>query len=289
LFRLSGISAAIGQIGAEKPLNPRRRPCKAGGMTLSPTERADQSGAFVAHAQFGGLELSATSNGPLTGRTCAVKDMFDIAGVATGPVLLDRPKAHPGFSRLLIAQDLFEAADPSVAAGLQPALKRVADAMGMTPDEIALGPLDAWRKAFTVLQSAEIWATHGAWVTQAQPDFGPGVRERFAAAAAITPDEIANAEAQRKDIRARLDDLLGGDALLLLPTMPCPAPLRAASPQERDAFRARALNGLCPAGLAGLPQISMPLGEADGAPAGLSLLGPRGADEALLELVRRIA
>jgi len=396
-------------------------------MILSPTERADQSGAFVAHAQFGGLELSATSNGPLAGLTCAVKDLFDIAGIATGagspawlathtipehdsvavtrilaagatiigktvtdemawsllgdnhhygaplnpkapdrltggssagsasavasgladialgtdtggsvrgpasfcglwgmrpthgripldgvvplapsfdvvgwfaatvahfcaagPVLLDRPKRAPALARLLIASDLFAAADDIVAAALQPAVTRIADVSGATPEDIVLGPLDDWRKVFTILQSTEIWAMHGGWVKQVQPDFGPGVRERFMAAAAITPEEVARAEAQRKDIRARLDDLLGDDAVLLAPTMPCPAPLRASSAQERDAFRARALNGLCPAGLAGLPQISMPLGEADGAPVGLSLIGPRGADEALLEMVHRI-
>ena len=53
-------------------------------MTLSLTERADQSGAFVAHAQYGGLELSATNRGPLAGLTCAVKDFFDISGIPTG-------------------------------------------------------------------------------------------------------------------------------------------------------------------------------------------------------------
>ncbi len=397
-------------------------------MTLSPTERADQSGAFVAHAQYGGLELSAARSGPLAGLTCAVKDLFDIAGIATGagspdwltshpvpehdsvavtrvlaagativgktvtdemawsllgdnhhygaplnprapdrvtggssagsasavaagladialgtdtggsvrgpasfcglwgmrpshgripldgvvplapsfdvvgwfaaklehfcatgPVLLDRPRPGAQITRLLIASDLFAAADSDVAVGLQPAVNRVADACGASVQEIALERLDEWRKAFTILQAAEIWATHGDWVKRVQPQFGPGVRERFAAASAITPEENAQAEAQRRDIRARLDDLLGGDAVLLAPTMPCPAPLRASTAQQRDAFRTRALNGLCPAGLAGLPQISMPLGEAVGAPVGLSLIGPRGADEKLIDLARRVA
>ena len=43
---------------------------------------------------------------------------------------------------------------------------------------------------------------------------------------------------------------------------------------------------LCIAGLGGLPQVSLPLAMLDGLPLGLSLVGPRGADTALLELAR---
>ena len=45
----------------------------------------------------------------------------------------------------------------------------------------------------------------------------------------------------------------------------------------------------CIAGLAGLPQISIPAGTAAGCPAGLSLIGWAGADEALLDLACRLA
>jgi amidase len=46
---------------------------------------------------------------------------------------------------------------------------------------------------------------------------------------------------------------------------------------------------LCIAGLAGLPQVSMPLATLDGCPLGLSLIGSRGADRALVALALEIA
>ena len=59
-------------------------------------------------------------------------------------------------------------------------------------------------------------------------------------------------------------------------------------PQDLQAYRERALKLLCLSGLSGFPQISLPLGSVEGAPFGLSLLGPPGSDITLIELARRI-
>jgi amidase len=45
---------------------------------------------------------------------------------------------------------------------------------------------------------------------------------------------------------------------------------------------------LCIAGLARLPQISLPLATLDGCPLGLSLIAARGNDTLLLELAARL-
>ncbi|MDP3829374.1 MAG: amidase, partial [Polaromonas sp.] len=42
------------------------------------------------------------------------------------------------------------------------------------------------------------------------------------------------------------------------------------------------------AGLSGFPQLSMPMATRDGAPLGLSLLGPAGSDRSLVALAQRI-
>jgi amidase len=44
----------------------------------------------------------------------------------------------------------------------------------------------------------------------------------------------------------------------------------------------------CIADGAGLPEISLPLGEMDGCPLGLSLIGSAGTDEALLGFARKL-
>ena len=164
-------------------------------------------------------------------------------------------------------------------------LPRVTRSLGPV-QEITLSTTDLtqWREVFRHLQGAEVWATHGAWITQVQPALGPGVRERFLWAAQLKEVDMAPLRAQRRAIAAHLDALLGTDTVLIIPSAPGIAPRRESPAAELDEFRLRALNLLCLAGLAGLPQISLPLAWVDGCPVGLSLVGPRHADEQLLAL-----
>ncbi|OYX11870.1 MAG: amidase, partial [Rhizobiales bacterium 32-66-8] len=144
-----------------------------------------------------------------------------------GAVLFGGLKPAPRPTRLLVAQDLFEAAGPQVAAALKGGMDALSDLIGgAEPVSLAHGALPAWRNAFRLIQSSEAWAAHGAWADQVKPNFGPGVRERFAAAAALDPAEVAEAKALRESIRARMDALLGADTLILLPTAAGIAPLR---------------------------------------------------------------
>ena len=55
-----------------------------------------------------------------------------------------------------------------------------------------------------------------------------------------------------------------------------------------DAFRARILDFTAYAGIAGAPQVTVPVGMADGGPVGLSLIGAPGSDLALLELAKTL-
>ena len=89
-------------------------------------------------------------------------------------------------------------------------------------------------------------------------------------------------------IRDSLDALLGADSLILLPSAPGIAPLRGTPGPALETFRARALELLCPAGHAGVPQISLPLARLDDCPLGLSVIAPRGKDEMLLALARAV-
>jgi amidase len=66
------------------------------------------------------------------------------------------------------------------------------------------------------------------------------------------------------------------------------APLRDVDPAQVDAVRLRTMAITCIAGLAGLPQFSLPLATPDGVPLGISLLGPAGSDLALSPLAARV-
>jgi amidase len=185
-----------------------------------------------------------------------------------GLALLGEGSPAPKPKRVLMAEDLFQAAGPTVTAALQDAVGRVTAICGSAiPIDVSAGQLDAWRNAFRLIQSGEAWAAHGEWVTRVRPALGPGVRDRFAAAARLDPSEVAAAKSLRDEICVHMRGM--------------PEP-------ELDAFRARALALLCPAGHAGLPQISLPLGSIDGCPIGLSALAPHGRDEMLLDLVQAL-
>jgi aspartyl-tRNA(Asn)/glutamyl-tRNA(Gln) amidotransferase subunit A len=51
-----------------------------------------------------------------------------------------------------------------------------------------------------------------------------------------------------------------------------------------DTYRSQLMGLTAPAGLAGLPQVHLPVLSDQGAPCGVSLLGKRGDDKALLQL-----
>jgi amidase len=105
----------------------------------------------------------------------------------------------------------------------------------------------------------------------------------------VTDAQVATASAFRARFRAHLGALLGSDGVLVMPTMPDIAPLASADEAGLEDYRNRATRLLCSAGLAGFPQLSLPLGSRLGAPLGISLLGPAGSDRSLVRLGERIA
>jgi amidase len=121
------------------------------------------------------------------------------------------------------------------------------------------------------------------------PPLGPGVAERFAWSREVTDAQVNTARAFRIAFREQLAALLGDDGVLLMPTMPDIAPLRDEADAALETYRNQAIRMLCIAGLSGFPQLSMPLAQCDGAPLGLSLLGPAGSDRALVRLAERLA
>ena len=139
-----------------------------------------------------------------------------------------------------------------------------------------------WAGIFRILQGDEIRRRHGAWIDAHQPSFGPGIAERFRWTRTIDPAEVERARPQREAVAARMAALLGDDAVLCLPTAPGIAPKLATQADELDAFRARALGLLSIAGLARMPQVSLPLGTMADCPVGLSLIAPRACDRGLL-------
>src|SRR5262249_28799724 len=154
----------------------------------------------------------------------------------------------------LIAQDAFAAAGPLTAAAPQPAVEQGSCQLAGTEEvRIAGGRLGGWVGSFRILQAVEGCRGPGAWVTEHRPALGPGIRERIAWAATVTEENALAERRFRASVVERLDDLLGQDRVVILPTAPGPAPRRGLAPEALDDLRRRAISLLCIAGLAGLP------------------------------------
>jgi amidase len=207
-----------------------------------------------------------------------------------GEVLLPGYRAPEALPPLLIAADAFEFCGAAVSDALAPALDRIRGLLGAGA-EVRLseeGPAH-WLHTFRILQGHEVWRSHGEWVSSHDPQFGPGVRERFDASAQITDAEAGEADAARQVLRTRIHGLLTDGAVVCLPTAPCIAPKCGAPEPEMDAVRQRVISLTSQAGLSGCPQVTLPLGTLDGCPLGISLMAAPGGDEVLLDLAARLA
>ncbi|MDD2544874.1 MAG: amidase [Burkholderiaceae bacterium] len=206
-------------------------------------------------------------------------------------VLLDAdPAPLPASPRLLWPTDVWELVAPPVSAALEGPVQRAIQCWG-APQAVhaALDSFEAMYWHFRCVQGREAWMTDGPLITRFAPPLGPGVAERFAWSRDVTDAQATAAHAFRARFRAHLAALLGHDGVLILPTMPDIAPLRTASESSLEDYRNRSIQMLCIAGLAGFPQLSMPLAQREGAPLGLSLLGPAGSDRSLIALAERLA
>jgi len=203
-----------------------------------------------------------------------------------GRVLLDSTVSPGTPKRMLVLKDAFAHADPAVAGALEKVIDTAADALPRAQNIQIAGDdtLEIWWDAFRVLQGSEVAATNGPWVAEHNPDLGPGIRERFAMAAAITPAEIHAAQEVRHRVQTRVQSFAEPDTILCLPTAPVIAPKLDAAPDDLEFFRANTMALTCIAGHTGLPQITIPAAEVDGCPAGLSFIGWPDGDEALLDL-----
>jgi amidase len=224
---------------------------------------------------------------------------FDVAGwfakdadvfARAGDVLLGEEGQAAPPRRLLFAEDAFGLVDREVSDALVPAVELAVSAIGDRQDIIVSpGSLFGWFETFRVIQAWEIWSNHREWIEETKPEFGPGIRDRVQWASRVTDDQAEAARARKAEIVERIRGLFGEGDVLCLPTSPRVAPL-IDTPQDEleDRVRSQAMCLLCIAGLAGLPQVSLPLASLGGLPLGFSLVGPWGYDRQLLALAQRI-
>ncbi len=259
-----------------------------GGSVRAPANHCNLYGIRPTHGRIS-LEAVLDLSPSLDTVGWFARDIGTFARV--GEVLLgDDAHPLPDTVRLLWPEDIWAMLDAPVVEALDEVTKQVQSVLGQAePVEIALESWDAMYWNFRYVQAREAWLTDGPLIERYAPPLGPGVAERFAWSRDVTDDQVNIAREFRTRFKAQLAALLGNDGVLLMPTMPDIAPLRAATDASLEDYRNKAIRMLCVAGLSGFPQLSMPLAKRDGAPLGISLLGPAGSDRSLIALAERIA
>jgi amidase len=193
---------------------------------------------------------------------------------------------RPPITNLKLAEDAFALVDPLLAAELKTRAAR----LGLNGSVSVFDGKEAdYFECYRVLQGAEIWQTLGSWIARYKPRFADDIAQRFAGTAAITPDDVASYAPVRAVFQSRIERLVPPDTGIVMPITPCPALIEHAPSDAIGSFYRRALTLTSVAGHCGAPQVALPLGRWQECPIGLAILGPRGSDRALLQLVAKIA
>ena len=259
-----------------------------GGSVRAPANHCGLVGLRPTHGRVslhGALDLSPSFD------TCGwfARDVSTFARVAD--VLLGQDaQPLPAAVRLLAPGEVWGLLDAEVLAALAPARARIENALGTARAlDVVLDSFEAMFSNFRTLQAREAWDTHATLIQRFAPPLGSVVAQRMAWAKTVTDEQVAQAHAFRLRFRAQLRELLGSDGVLVMPTMPDIAPLISTEESSLDAYRNRAGQMLCIAGLSGFPQLTLPLATRLGAPLGISLLGPPGSDRSLVRLAEQIS
>jgi amidase len=262
---------------------------------------SDTGGSVRIPASYCGLYGIRTTQGAISTRGIVpLMPSFDTAGwfardpelfALVGRALLPQQAHEPLFTRLVTAEDAFDIADANVKAASETKLHslRTSFAKAEVLAVSANDGLESWRQAFRTASAYETWQVHGEWIDSHRPVFSAPIAERFAYAKSVRKVDAEAARRTQVEIKSRFTQFMTHDTLLVLPSAPGPAPTLDASGTEVEDFRQRAQRLTCIAGLAGLPQISIPALEAGGAPVGLSFIGPAGSDRRLLEFARHLS
>ncbi len=228
------------------------------------------------------LHIEGRPDGPLAGSRFAAKDIFDVAEQVTGGGNPDWRETH------------------RPAARSAPAVRRLLDAgatlVGKTiTDEMTRGILGVNAHDGTPVNprapdrlpggsssgsASPAWAAC-CWTATRTPSPSPTAR--------TSAEHVEAAAPVRERHRRRMAEILSDGTVVAIPTTPAVAPRRGLRQSEMQEARRRITLLTCIAGGAGLPQVTLPIRSARGLPAGLSLIGPPGADEMLLSLAEQAA
>ena len=214
--------------------------------------------------------------------------------LASAPVSACEPVA------IHVIQEAFALADADVREALSKPMQQICEIFSGAVRDSSLHELVAddaghtfakWVDTFCVIQWAEIKSCLGAWIANVKPEFGPEIAASFQLVDQLDHGRVAEAIQLREQYFRSLNQFLGPDDLLCIPTTPALAPRKGDPPRRSSSgsgYYPRTLSLTSVAGIGRLPQVSLPIAGTEGVPMGLSLLARHGHDSFLLGVAKSI-
>lgn len=304
-FGLTGQNPAYGT-----PTNPLRPGTVPGGSTSGPAVAVARGEADIALGTdtAGSVRVPASYQSLWGVRTThdlvdradltALAPSFDTVGVlAADPGMLTAALAAlvPATGRrsltprrVFTAPTLDRHAEPWLADRVERSAVRLARHLEVGVETLDIAPkrLETWFRAFRTIQAAEAWAIRGDWIEAHPGALAADVEGRFRNGAAISAAQLTDARDLMAAEGAVLREVME-DAVLVSPAASSAPPAISATAEEIERCRTATLHLTTPAGISGLPAVSVPvvdrrtvaLGRAE--PGNVSVLGRAGCDLAL--------
>jgi aspartyl-tRNA(Asn)/glutamyl-tRNA(Gln) amidotransferase subunit A len=229
------------------------------------------------------LAFTLDHAGPLawTVEDCAIlleamagHDPRDPASVAAPtPILREKLGAGVSGLRIGLLRHFFETdtlVAPEVGAAMAETV-RTFERLGVKVTDVTLPPLQDWYAVGMLIMIAEAYAVHEPWLKTRFNDYGELFRDRVVHGAFISSAEYVAAVRMRRELRQALAEVMESVDLLILPTVPTPAP-RMEAITKYGGFEVP--NFTMPFNVAGTPALSLCNGfSASGLPLALQIVG----------------
>ena len=217
----------------------------------------------------------------------------DAPSLAAGMAVLlgeETPRAERPAAEIVIARDLFAPLEPRMQGLVAVIEERLGHFAQLDVGDVKT-LFEAGFEAFGVVQGLSAWAEHGPWIESAKPALAPDIRARFDLAATRKPEQEAPARARAASAYQPLTEVLARGGFIIMPTAPAAAEKLSSltdptALEQRDITRKQLLGLTSIAPLLGTPQIQIPMPNTDGVPRGITVMGARGSDAALLGLAQ---